>query len=115
MPLLLYPVLTDKQGKSILIKKKKVTFRVPLCDVFEFSTTSTSSSAVESLELTAAQINRPRSDANEPLTLEQSHRYQQIVGALNYIAHATRIDIAFAVNQLSRATHFAKMRPFNGC
>jgi hypothetical protein len=29
---------------------------------------------------------------------------------LNYVAHSTRLDVAFAVNQLSRATHFATHR-----
>jgi len=31
-------------------------------------------------------------------------RFQQIVGSLNYVAHATRPDIGFAVNQLSRVS-----------
>jgi hypothetical protein len=44
------------------------------------------------------------------LTLEGVKRYQQIVGSLNYAAHSTRIDVAHAVNQLSRATHAARAR-----
>ena len=37
-------------------------------------------------------------------------RYQSIVGTLMYLAHSTRVDIACAVNQLSRATHYARYR-----
>lgn len=44
------------------------------------------------------------------LTLEQVKRYQQIVGSLNYAAHSTRLDVAYAVNQLSRATRAPRMR-----
>lgn len=37
-------------------------------------------------------------------------RFQKMVGALNYVAHTVRLDVAFAVNQLSRSQHFAKRR-----
>ena len=39
----------------------------------------------------------------EPLSAQDKRLYQQIVGSLNYAAHVTRIDIAYAVSQLSRA------------
>jgi len=45
----------------------------------------------------------------EPLSLEDRRLYQQIVGSLNYAAHVTRLDIAHAVSQLSRASQ--KPRP----
>ena len=45
----------------------------------------------------------------EPLSPEDRKLYQRIVGSLNYAAHVTRIDIAYAVSQLSRATQ--KPRP----
>jgi hypothetical protein len=50
------------------------------------------------------------SETGPGLSKDQHKRYQKIVGALNYCAHTTRIDIAFAVNQLSRAMHYAKAR-----
>jgi hypothetical protein len=45
----------------------------------------------------------------EPLSHEDRRLYQQIVGSLNYAAHVTRLDIAYAVSQLSRASQ--KPRP----
>ena len=45
----------------------------------------------------------------EPLSTADRRLYQQIVGSLNYAAHVTRLDIAQAVSQLSRATQ--KPRP----
>jgi len=44
------------------------------------------------------------------LTRDEHKRYQQIVGALNYVAHSTRLDVGLAVNFLSRATHSARQR-----
>ena len=37
-------------------------------------------------------------------------RYQQIVGSLNYAAHCTRFDVAYAVSQLSRASQKPRAR-----
>ena len=45
----------------------------------------------------------------EALSPQDRRLYQQIVGSLNYAAHVTRIDIAYAVSQLSRACQ--KPRP----
>ena len=38
-----------------------------------------------------------------PRPPHQVKRYQQLVGSLNYAAHSVRLDIAYAVSQLSRA------------
>jgi hypothetical protein len=47
----------------------------------------------------------------DPLLDHLSHkRFRKIVGSLNYIAHSTRIDVAFAVNQLSRVSHAPRSR-----
>jgi hypothetical protein len=45
-----------------------------------------------------------------PLSAEGRRRYQQIVGSLNYAAHVTRLDIAFAVSQLSRVCQNPRQR-----
>jgi hypothetical protein len=44
------------------------------------------------------------------LDKEGHKRFQQIVGSLNYVAHTTRVDIAYAVNQLSRVCHCPRLR-----
>jgi len=44
------------------------------------------------------------------LGLDGQKRYEQLVGSLNYAAHTTRIDIAHAVNQLSRASRSPRAR-----
>ena len=44
------------------------------------------------------------------LSHEGVKRYQQIVGALNYVAHSVWLDVAYAVNQLSRATRAPRGR-----
>jgi hypothetical protein len=47
----------------------------------------------------------PEGKVEEPLLDSAGQkRYQQIVGCLNYAAHVTRPDVAYAVSQLSRAT-----------
>ena len=46
----------------------------------------------------------------EPRSHEDRRLYQQIVGSLNYAAHVTRLDIAHAVSQLSRATQKPRAR-----
>jgi len=46
----------------------------------------------------------------EPLGFAEHKRYQRIVGSLNYAAHTTRLDVAFAVSQLSRALHCPRAR-----
>ena len=48
--------------------------------------------------------------AEPSLSEEDKRTYQRMVGCLNYAAHVTRPDIAFAVNQLSRATHNPRPR-----
>ena len=45
-----------------------------------------------------------------PLADAERRLYQQIVGSLNYAAHSTRLDIAYAVSQLSRATQKPRAR-----
>jgi hypothetical protein len=45
-----------------------------------------------------------------PLPEEDKKTFQRMVGSLNYVAHVTRPDIAFAVNQLSRATQNPRPR-----
>ena len=48
----------------------------------------------------------PEGTEVEPLLTPELHkRYMQIVGSLNYAAHTTRLDVAFAVSQLSRVCH----------
>jgi hypothetical protein len=89
--------------------KKSVSWRDPLCDVREFTPHSESPPS-QPVGLVKGTTLSARSEANLPLSSDEFTRYQQIVGALNYIAHATRVDIAFAVNQLSRATHYACKR-----
>jgi hypothetical protein len=47
----------------------------------------------------------------DPLLDPSLHkRYMQIVGSLNYAAHTTRLDVAFAVSQLSRVCHCPRQR-----
>jgi hypothetical protein len=41
---------------------------------------------------------------------KEQQRFQRIVGSLNYAAHTTRLDVAYAVSQLSRATHSPRKR-----
>ena len=48
--------------------------------------------------------------ADPLLSPEEHKRYQQIVGSLNYVAHSVRLDVAFAVNQLSRAMQAPRAR-----
>jgi hypothetical protein len=48
--------------------------------------------------------------AEPPLSDEDKQTFQRMVGCLNYVAHVTRLDVAFAVNQLSRATHNPRPR-----
>jgi transposase InsO family protein len=48
--------------------------------------------------------------AEAPLSEEDKKRYQRIVGSLNYAAHVTRLDAAYAVSQLSRATQNPRPR-----
>jgi hypothetical protein len=45
-----------------------------------------------------------------PLDTAGRLRYQRIVGSLNYAAHVTRLDIAYAVSQLSRVCQKPRQR-----
>ena len=45
-----------------------------------------------------------------PLTAEQFKRFRKLVGSLNYAAQTTRLDVAFALNQLARAQHKPRLR-----
>ena len=40
----------------------------------------------------------------------QYNRFRRVVGSLNYAAHTTRLDVAFAVNQLSRTQQEPRKR-----
>jgi hypothetical protein len=53
----------------------------------------------------------PEGTEVDPLLTPELHkRYMQIVGSLNYAAHTTRLDVAFAVSQLSRVCHCPRQR-----
>jgi len=64
--------------------------------------------------LNKGEDSEPPSDlkglAEPPLSDEDRTQFQRIVGSLNYVAHVTRPDVAFAVNQLSRATQNPRPR-----
>jgi hypothetical protein len=45
---------------------------------------------------------------DEPLSADDVSRFQQLVGKLNYVAQAVRLDVAYAANQLSRC----QQKPF---
>ena len=45
-----------------------------------------------------------------PLTETEQLRLRKLVGSLNFVAHTTRLDVAFAVNQLSRSQHKPRKR-----
>jgi hypothetical protein len=47
---------------------------------------------------------------DELLSPDGVKRFQQLVGSLNYVAHSVRLDVAFAVNQLSRVTRAPRVR-----
>jgi hypothetical protein len=59
-------------------------------------------------------LGQPDPYSKEPfdpiLPTPQVKLYQQIVGSLNYAAHTTRIDIAYAVGQLARVCHRPRQR-----
>jgi transposase InsO family protein len=49
-------------------------------------------------------------EGDEPLSPEDTSRLQQLVGILNYVANATRLDVAYATNQLSRCQQHPRQR-----
>jgi hypothetical protein len=49
-------------------------------------------------------------EGDEPLSPEDTNKLQQLVGTLNYLANATRLDVAFAANQLSGCQQCPRQR-----
>ena len=53
----------------------------------------------------------PPEHKEDPLLGTDDHQlYRQVVGSIQYLAHATRVDVAFAAQQLSRVNHCPRRR-----
>ena len=62
-------------------------------------------------EVKDPEMDLPHGHKHEPLLSKEDHqRYREIVGSLQYLAHATRVDLAYAAQQLSRVNHCPRKR-----